>query len=110
MSSDSVLITICLRSMPANSAQWRSWNRKDADGRVLYVIFSVSGCAVLTLIVADHLERPLLRIGSIDDNLNEESKRGSEFKAKIDKATEWGGLVLFDGKMGLGALTRSNSS
>lgn len=49
-------------------------------------------------VVADHLERPLLRIGSIDDKLNEDSSRGSEFKSKIDKATEWGGLVLFDGK------------
>ncbi|RNJ59937.1 hypothetical protein D7B24_000654 [Verticillium nonalfalfae] len=62
--------------------------------------------------VADHLGRPLLRVASVgppprvyDSSSDSESLRtlkrkpkglSSELESKIDRASEWGGLVLFD--------------
>ena len=54
--------------------------------------------AYLTTAVADHLRRPLLRIGSLEEDLSGFNLGfGIELKEKINNATEWGGLVLFDG-------------
>lgn len=55
-----------------------------------------TGKTLMAEALADHLGRPLLRVGNISDDAEGPRKQPPELARKIEKAEAWGGLVLFD--------------